>query len=102
MAQVVYVDDALLHLERLFDFLAEQDLEAASRALRHIREAVELLERHPMIGRPAEQGLRELLISYGKSGYVALYEFVEAEDVVLVLALRHQRESGYPDPATSP
>ena len=96
MAQVVYVDEALLDLERLFDFIAEQDLEAAVRAVRHIRETVELLERHPMIGRPAEEGLRELVISYGKSGYVALYEFVETEDVVLVLALRHQSEGGYP------
>jgi len=101
VAQVVYVDEALLDLERLFDFVAEQDLEAATRAIRHIREAVELLERHPMIGRPAEQGLRELVISYGKSGYLALYEFVETEDVVLVLTVRHQREGGYPGPLTS-
>lgn len=95
MAQVIYVDEALLDLERLFDFLAEQDLDAASRTIRHIREAVELLERHPVIVRPAEQGLRELVISYGKSGYLALYEFVEVEDVVLVLGVRHQREGGY-------
>ena len=96
MAQVIYVDEALLDLERLFDFVAEEDLEAATSAVRYIREAVELLERHPMIGRPAEHGMRELVISYGKSGYVALYEFVETDDVVLVFALRHQRESGYP------
>jgi addiction module RelE/StbE family toxin len=96
VAQVIYVDEALLDLERLFNFVAEQDLEAATTAVQHIREAVELLERHPLIGRLAEHGLRELVISYGKSGYVVLYEFLEAEDVVLVLALRHQREAGYP------
>jgi addiction module RelE/StbE family toxin len=96
VAQVIYVDEALRDLERLFDFLADDDPDAAARAIHHIREAVELLERHPLIGRPAEEGMRELVISYGKSGYVALYEFVETEDVVLVLALRHQRESGYP------
>jgi addiction module RelE/StbE family toxin len=96
VAQVIYVDEALLDLERLFDFIANDDLDAATNAIHHIREAVELLERHPLIGRPAEHGMRELVISYGKSGYVALYEFVETDDVVLVLALRHQRESGYP------
>ena len=102
MAQVSYTEEALLDLERLFDFVAEQDLEAATRAVRHIREAVELLERHPVIGRPAEQGLRELVISYGKSGYVALYDFVESEDAVLVLAVRHQREAGYPGSESEP
>jgi plasmid stabilization system protein ParE len=96
VAQVIYVDEALLDLERLFDFIAEGDPDAATRPLHYIREAVELLERHPLIGRPVEEGLRELVISYGKSGYVALYELVETEDVVLVLALRHQREGGYP------
>jgi len=40
-------------------------------------------------------GLRELLISYGKSGYVALYSYEQREDVVLVLAIRHHREAGY-------
>jgi len=48
-----------------------------------------------MIGRPVEEGLRELVISRGKSGYVALYEYFEKEDVVLVVAVRHQREAGF-------
>jgi plasmid stabilization system protein ParE len=53
------------------------------------------LERHPFIGRPCEEGLRELLISYGNSGYVALYSYEQRDDVVLVLAIHHQREAGY-------
>lgn len=96
MAQVIYVEEPLFDVERLFDFLSEEDPETATKAIRHIREAIELLERHPMIGRPAEHSMRELVISYGKSGYVALYEFVETDDVVLIFALKHQRESGYP------
>jgi plasmid stabilization system protein ParE len=53
------------------------------------------LARHPFIGRQVEDGLRELVISQGKTGYVALYS-VEAEyDAVLVLAIRHQREAGW-------
>ena len=47
------------------------------------------------MGRPAEQGLRELVISRGRSGYVVLYRFDAAGDVVRLLAIRHQRESGY-------
>jgi hypothetical protein len=45
-------------------------------------------------GLAREEGLRELLISYGKSGYVALYSYEQRQDVVLVLAIRHQREAG--------
>jgi hypothetical protein len=41
--------------------------------------------------------LRELVISHGESGYIALYEHAPAEDLVRVVAIRHQREAGYRD-----
>jgi plasmid stabilization system protein ParE len=48
-----------------------------------------------LIGRPLETKLRELVISRGRSGYVALYSFEQVYDAVLILAIRHQREAGY-------
>ena len=60
-----------------------------------IAETVELLRRHPLVGRPAEHGLRGLVISRGQTGYLALYSFDERVDAVLILAIRHQREAGY-------
>src|SRR3546814_10132606 len=60
-----------------------------------ITEAVQVLENHPLIGRSAEQGPRELVISRGKPGYVALYSFEPEQDTVLVLSVRHQREAGH-------
>ena len=53
-----------------------------------------------MIGRRVEQGCRELVISRGESGYVALYSYESREDTVLILAIRHQRETGYFDAGT--
>jgi plasmid stabilization system protein ParE len=53
------------------------------------------LGQHPLIGRAVESGCRELVISRGRSGYVALYRYDEARDDVLILAIRHQREAGY-------
>ncbi|HYO68315.1 MAG TPA: type II toxin-antitoxin system RelE/ParE family toxin [Archangium sp.] len=97
MARVVYASQALSDFERIVDFLAEHTPELAELAVARIGEAVSALERHPLIGRPAEQGLRELVISRGRTGYIALYRFLKAEDTVLVLALRHQREVGYVD-----
>ncbi len=54
-----------------------------------------VLAHHPEIGRLVEQGLRELIISRGKSGYVALYWYNSVTDAVLLLAIRHQKEAGY-------
>jgi plasmid stabilization system protein ParE len=82
-------------LDRPFDFLAGEDLDAALAVKDVIFDALEILKRHPLVGRPVEEDLHELVISRGKSGYVALYQYFEAEDVVLVLALRHQREAGF-------
>jgi plasmid stabilization system protein ParE len=55
------------------------------------------LETTPEIGRPSTDmpELRELVISFGDSGYVALYRYDPVDDVVFVLAFRHQREAGY-------
>jgi hypothetical protein len=36
-----------------------------------------------------------LLISFGDSGYVALYRYQPQEDAVFILAFRHQKEAGY-------
>lgn len=84
-------------LQRLFDFLADQDLEAAERALVTIRQAFELLQSFPFSCRKASAEssfLRELVISSGSYGYVALFE-IENSETVTVLAVRHQREDDY-------
>ena len=95
MAQVVYSDNALANLERAFELLAQDDPAAARTAAAAIREAVDTLSRHPLIGRAVEQGLRELVISFGKTGYVALYRFLPQRGEIRVLAFRHQRELDY-------
>lgn len=97
MAEIVYSDRALQDLERLTDFLLDADPTSAPPTVSLIVEAIEVLENHPFIGRPAEEGMRELIISRGRSGYVALYSYEKAEDAVLILSVRHQREAGYPD-----
>ena len=104
MAKLSYSARAFADLERLVpalgsrvltDFLNESDPSVAEETVGLIEEAVELLMRHPLIGRPVEHPLRELAISRGRTGYVALYSFEENHDAVLILAIRHQREVGY-------
>jgi plasmid stabilization system protein ParE len=63
--------------------------------LAFIMDALHVLTHQPGIGRPIDGGLRELIISRRRSGYLAKYHFDEAAEIVRVLRLRHQRESGY-------
>ncbi len=74
--------------------MQEENFIEAAKTLNLITEAVQILENHPFIGRLAEKGIRELVISRGKSGYLALYSYENTHDTVLILALRHQREAG--------
>ena len=48
-----------------------------------------------LIGQPADNGKRELVIGKGPHGYVALYRYVDSLDIVFVLAVRAQREAGF-------
>ena len=95
MARVEVSIRAFRDLERLFVFLAEADAPLAREQLASVRAACGLLADHPLLGRLAEDGRRELVLSRGKYGYIAKYRWLPAEDVVLILAVRHQREAGY-------
>lgn len=96
MARVEVSHRALLDLERLFDFIAKEDPGAARRQVDSVYRAFELLAEHPLLGREAENGRRELVLARGRHGYIAKYRWFPAEEVVLILAVWHQREAGYP------
>ena len=95
MIELVYAAQALRDLERLVDFLLETDPQAAQDTAALIIEALEILVQHPEIGRKVHFGQRELVISRGRTGYLALYRFLPHIDCILILALRIQREAGY-------
>jgi plasmid stabilization system protein ParE len=95
MATVEIAQEALADLERLFDFIAAKNPQKAREQFLNVREALELLADHSLLGRPAEDGRRELILSRGRYGYIAKYRWLPAEDVVLILAVRRQLEAGY-------
>jgi len=47
---------------------------------------LELLADHPLLGRDAEDGRRELILLRGRDGYIAKYRWLPAEEIVLILA----------------
>jgi plasmid stabilization system protein ParE len=94
---VRFTPAAAQDLQRLFDFLAEQDLKAAKRARTAIAKGLDFLRTFPFSCRKASPDhplLRELIISFGSNGYVALFE-IENSNTVTVLAIRHQREEDF-------
>lgn len=93
MKRVVYSAQAFSDLERLTEFLLAHDAGVVEERIRSVLSAVEFLAANPFIGRPVRDELRELVISYGRSGYVAMYRVVANR--VEVLSIRHQREAGY-------
>lgn len=95
--KVRFTPEAEDDLVRLYDFLLENDLAAAERALEAISAAAELLRFSPFACRKALSAnpfLRELLIPFGSAGYVALFEIAPG-NTVNILAVRHQREEDY-------
>jgi plasmid stabilization system protein ParE len=93
---VRFTEEAEADLGRLYEFLVERDVDAAVGALAAIREAIRVLRFTPHSCRRASReapALRELVIPFGKAGYVVLFE-VESK-YVTILAARHQREDDY-------
>jgi plasmid stabilization system protein ParE len=84
-------------LRRCRSFLVEKNPVAARRAAAAIEKQFALLRSSPLVGRPFEGpgALRELVVGFGDSGYVALCRYVPDQDIVYVLAFRHQKEAGY-------
>jgi plasmid stabilization system protein ParE len=95
--KVRYTREAKEDLEQLFRFLLAQDLHAAGRAKDAISKGMEFLKDFPFACRKTTSEnpfLREMIIPFGNSGYVVLFE-IEDKTTVTILAIRHQRESDY-------
>lgn len=101
--QVRLTQHAESDLGRLFDFILEReltrdggDLALPERAIAALRAGIATLKTSPFTCRKAGQSpfLRELVVSFGHPGYVALFE-VEDASTVTVLAVRHQFEDDY-------
>ena len=95
--------DAEADLDRLFDFFVERelardggDLDLPEQAMTALRAGIATLKSSPFTCRKAGNSpfLRELIIPFGRVGYVALFD-IENESIVAVVAVRHQLEDDY-------
>lgn len=96
MARLVWSPRALRDVQRLHQFLAGKSPAAAVRAVQAIRSGVKVITLQPGIGRPIDEldvQYREWSLSFGDSGYVVRYRL--DDNIIIILAVRHQRELGY-------
>lgn len=96
MSRLIWSPAALADVQRVYRFLANKNLLAATEAVKAIRTSINILAQHPEIGRPTEEmqpEYREWPISFGSTGYIALYRY-DGQSAI-ILAVRHQREAGF-------
>jgi plasmid stabilization system protein ParE len=84
---------ALADLARLRTFLAEKNPLAAGRAIAALTSAIQSLDAFPERGRPsATPNIRELIVPFGRSGYVLRYAYRQEADEIIVIRVWHGRE----------
>ena len=97
MTALVLAAELALDVERIAAHLTEYEVADIEGRVAEIFDALELLLRHPLIGRPVAGERRELVMGEGARGYVARYAYDRLADAVVVLALQAQREVGFQD-----
>jgi plasmid stabilization system protein ParE len=100
---VEFSEAAAEDLEQLFDFALQRELDSETgdfdipdRAVQAIKDGIAFLASSPFACRKAggSSFIRELIIPFGHTGYVALFEVVDS-NTVIIGAIRHQREDDY-------
>jgi plasmid stabilization system protein ParE len=95
--QIRFTRNSKDDLKRLYLFLYKQDKNSAKHARDNVYKAIDMLKNFPFTCRKAQANspfMRELVISFGANGYVALFE-IEEDNTVTILAVRHQREDDF-------
>ena len=95
MVRIELAPEVLDDIDRFIDHLAAHEAADVTERVAEILDAIQILSRSPLIGRPVGNGKRELIIGKGHRGYVALYRYLADIETVFILALRAQRESGF-------
>lgn len=95
MARVEFLPEVYDDFDRFLNHMARSEVENSSARIDEIVQSIQLLTHSPFVGRPVNEGKRELVVGQGVRGYIVLYWYVVSLDTVFVLAIRHQREDGF-------
>lgn len=95
MARIELAVEVGEDFERILEHLSSYEVDDPVARVGEIIEAIDVLKHSPLIGRPASGQLRELVVGRRLRGYLVLYRYLAESDIVFILAIRSQRESGY-------
>ncbi|MFZ2754259.1 MAG: type II toxin-antitoxin system RelE/ParE family toxin [Lysobacteraceae bacterium] len=98
MAAIYFANEVGTDFQRILAHLREHAATDGAVRLAGLVAAIDVLAANPLIGRPTADGCRELVIGRGMRGYIALYSYDEPKDLVRILAVRSQKESGFHRP----
>ncbi|YAF96531.1 MAG: type II toxin-antitoxin system RelE/ParE family toxin [Nodularia sp. CChRGM 3473] len=93
MSQIVWAKTAIDDLNRHYDFIKLNNPNAAARAIQAIVSSGETLQQNPRRGKIVDEiaGLRKLLVSFGKYGFILHYVILEND--IVILRIYHGREN---------
>lgn len=97
MSHVELAPEVADDFDRIVAHLVEHQAVDLPERIEGIMRAIDVLEANPLIGRAVKGDLRELVIGRRARGYIALYRYVAEFDTVFVLAIRGQKDAGYPE-----
>ena len=101
--RVLFSKAAAEDLEQLFDFALQRELDSETgdfdipdRAVQAIKDGIAFLTSSPLACRKVGRSsfIRELIMPFGHTGYVAMFEIVDS-NTVIIGAIRLQREDDY-------
>lgn len=95
MTAIELAPEVAQDFQRILAHLKTFKVEKPQQRMQEIIRAIDILGHSPLIGRPIESGLRELVIGRRTHGYIALYRYISEIDTVFILAIRSQSEAGY-------
>lgn len=95
MARIELAPEVGEDFDRILNYLWQHEVTNPTARIREIIAAIDVLATSPLIGRPARNDKRELVIGKRSHAYVALYRYVAEVDIVFILAVRSQREVGF-------
>jgi toxin ParE1/3/4 len=91
---IAFAPEAISDMQRLYEFLKTENPEAARRAMMAIWQKLELVETMPALGiRTRSPFIRQILVRFGKRGYVARYTIRESDGAMIILRVWHGREA---------
>lgn len=94
MSQIIYTPEFINDFERVYNFLVEKNPISAQTLAVMLEEKLELLATIPKAFVYFGE-FRLYLLEFGSSGYAILYDYNEELDIITVLRIRHQKESGF-------